>query len=219
MGTGAPSGGTKLCRFDSYLSFLFLAVDQLAGRLFWIQDIVRVRVSPARPGCSSSVERLSGGQEAVGSTPITPTTACDILRSMNEYQIEVMQSIIKKQEADASRPKLSNRSELPMEPTKYRKKPVLIEAMEAVPPSYMEVYQWVEKNTLGSFNCLPIIDGEPGSRWPESGVSIDPRDGRMVIATLEGGHWVDPGDYVICGIAGEFYPCKPAIFEQTYEKV
>ena len=34
---------------------------------------MRVRVSPARPGCSSSVERLSGGQEAVGSTPITPT--------------------------------------------------------------------------------------------------------------------------------------------------
>lgn len=106
-----------------------------------------------------------------------------------------------------------------MEPTKYRKKPVLIEAMEAVPSSYMEVYQWVERNTLGSFDCLPIIEGEPGSGWPESGVSIDPRDGRMVIATLEGGHWVDPGDYVLRGVAGEFYPCKPAIFDRTYDKV
>ena len=159
-------------------------MDQLVGRLVWDQDIVWVQVPLARPGypelvlllvrgilpgCSSSVERLFGEQEAVGSTPITPTTACDILRSMNEYQIEVTQSIIKKQEADASRPKLSNRSELPMEPTKYRKKPVLIEAMEAVPSSYMEVYQWVEKNTLGSFNCLPIIDGEPTAAvlWAE----------------------------------------------------
>ena len=48
-----------------------------------------------------------------------------------------------------------------MEPTKYRKKPVLIEAMEAVPSSYMEVYQWVERNTLGSFDCLPIREN-PG---------------------------------------------------------
>lgn len=37
------------------------------------------------------------------------------------------------------------------------------------------------------------------------------------IDTLEGGHIVCPGDWVITGIAGEMYPCKPSIFEKTYE--
>lgn len=104
---------------------------------------------------------------------------------------------------------------------KYRKKPVVIEARQLVgdAAAWHAVYQWIESNTLGSFDCNPIIDGEPGAVWPKSGVSIDARDGRMVIATLEGGHWCDPGDYVIRGIAGEFYPCKPDIFEATYEPV
>lgn len=39
------------------------------------------------------------------------------------------------------------------------------------------------------------------------------------IDTLEGGHIVCPGDYIIKGVQGEFYPCKPDIFEQTYERV
>jgi len=39
------------------------------------------------------------------------------------------------------------------------------------------------------------------------------------IDTLEGGHIVCPGDYIIKGVQGEFYPCKPDIFEQTYEEV
>lgn len=38
------------------------------------------------------------------------------------------------------------------------------------------------------------------------------------IDTLEGGHIVCPGDWVITGVAGERYPCKPAIFEATYER-
>lgn len=39
------------------------------------------------------------------------------------------------------------------------------------------------------------------------------------IDTLEGGHIVCPGDWIITGVKGEHYPCKPDIFEQTYEKV
>ena len=102
---------------------------------------------------------------------------------------------------------------------KYRKKPVVIEARQMPEGSFgaIEVYQWIEENTLGSFEPMSRITGE--EPWPESGVTIDPRDGRMVIATLEGGHWVDTGDYVIRGVAGEFYPCKPDIFEATYELV
>ena len=101
----------------------------------------------------------------------------------------------------------------------YRKKPIIIEARQFPTDGTQAVahaiYQWVEKNTLGSFEPLAVIEGrEP---WPESGVTIDPRDGRMVIATLEGGHWVTPGDFIIRGVQGEFYPCKSDIFEATYE--
>lgn len=39
------------------------------------------------------------------------------------------------------------------------------------------------------------------------------------IDTLEGGHVVCPGDWIITGIKGEHYPCKPEIFEKTYERV
>ena len=39
------------------------------------------------------------------------------------------------------------------------------------------------------------------------------------IDTLEGGHTVCPGDYIIKGVQGEFYPCKPDIFHKTYEQV
>ena len=39
------------------------------------------------------------------------------------------------------------------------------------------------------------------------------------IDTLEGGHIVCPGDWIITGIKNEKYPCKPDIFEQTYEKI
>lgn len=39
------------------------------------------------------------------------------------------------------------------------------------------------------------------------------------IETLEGGHIVCPGDWIITGVEGEHYPCKPSIFEATYEEV
>lgn len=99
----------------------------------------------------------------------------------------------------------------------YRKKPVIIEARQYVGTASQthDVYLWVEENTLGSFEPLDVITGRVPC--PASGVSIDPRDGRMMIATLEGPHWVNVGDYVIRGVRGEFYPCKPDIFEATYE--
>ena len=41
----------------------------------------------------------------------------------------------------------------------------------------------------------------------------------IVIETLEGNHHASVGDYIIQGVQGEIYPCKPDIFEKTYEKV
>jgi hypothetical protein len=40
----------------------------------------------------------------------------------------------------------------------------------------------------------------------------------LIIPTLEGDHTASLGDFIIKGVAGEFYPCKPDIFERTYEK-
>lgn len=104
---------------------------------------------------------------------------------------------------------------------KYRKKPVVIEARQLAGSTaeVHAVYQWVEANTLGSFDVNQLWIDPENFTWPESGVSIDARDGRMVIATLEGGHWANYGDWIIKGVAGEFYPCRDDIFRQTYEAV
>lgn len=106
-----------------------------------------------------------------------------------------------------------------MNAQKFRKKPVVIEAMRLTSSTaqFHAVYQWVERNTLGSFELMAVTEGrEP---YPESGVSIDPRNGQLIISTLEGLHWVFVGDWIIRGVAGEFYPCKNDIFEATYELV
>lgn len=97
---------------------------------------------------------------------------------------------------------------------KYRKKPVVIEAAlyDGTNAEMHEVYKWVESNTQGSYDYL-------GDERPEHGVTIDPADGAFIISTLEGEMRVSRGDYVIKGVQGEFYPCKPDIFEQTYEEV
>lgn len=103
--------------------------------------------------------------------------------------------------------------------SRYRKKPVEIEAMilpvDATPAQAIEVYQWVEGH-IGS--TQPTGDG-PGCSPTGTGVTIDPADGLMVIRTLEGDMKVSLGDYIIRGVQGEFYPCKPDIFAATYEPV
>lgn len=73
---------------------------------------------------------------------------------------------------------------------KFRKKPVVIDAV-----------QWFK----------------PGDH--EMVVSSDGLDPYFGIHTLEGFMHVSPGDWIICGVNGEFYPCKPDIFEKTYEAV
>jgi hypothetical protein len=72
---------------------------------------------------------------------------------------------------------------------KYRKKPIIIEAT-----------QWFKHGDH------PAV--EPAIR-PENGW----------VETLEGGHVVTPGDWIITGVKGEHYPCKPDIFAATYEIV
>ncbi len=83
----------------------------------------------------------------------------------------------------------------------FRKKPVVIEAMQFTGVLADWVFDWMD--------CEIITE-------PSSGLtSVD----ILKIKTLEGVMEVDPGDWVIKGVKGEFYPCKPDIFEMTYEPV
>jgi hypothetical protein len=79
---------------------------------------------------------------------------------------------------------------------KFRKKPVIIEAMQ---------FDGSDKSALEI--CF----------W--SGMSSLFDEGTLKIETLEGTLTASPGDWIIKGIKGEFYPCKPDIFESTYEAV
>lgn len=118
-------------------------------------------------------------------------------------------------------------------PAKYRKKPVVVEAMQ-FPESYPEgvdpssdgyagnlqtaaIYAWIEKNTLGSFESLSVIESR--SPCPESGVSIDPANGHLVYATPWGLRWVNPGNWVVRDTDGDFSTCRPEDFAAEYELV
>lgn len=76
---------------------------------------------------------------------------------------------------------------------KYRKKPVVIEAT-----------QWFKH-------------GDHQNVTNYADIALLPEGGYGWIATLEGGHIVTPGDWIITGVKGEQYPCKPDIFDATYE--
>ena len=82
---------------------------------------------------------------------------------------------------------------------KFRKKPVVIEAIQLTKENVMEVLSFC--NSFGNIVA---------SNEDEMGISI---------LTLEGTMTANTGDYIIKGVKGEFYPCKPDIFEQTYEEV
>lgn len=84
---------------------------------------------------------------------------------------------------------------------KYRKKPVVIEAEQFTYPFQRPF----EPDRQPMFNEFPIM--------------IDSKGAHIIIPTLEGNHRADIGDFIITGIKGEKYPCKPDIFEATYEPV
>ncbi|MBF6085130.1 hypothetical protein IU485_27540 [Nocardia cyriacigeorgica] len=68
-----------------------------------------------------------------------------------------------------------------------------------------------------------IAQSKPSVRHGDTdsgpGVTVDPADGRIVIRTLEGDMKANLGDWVIRGVAGEFYACREDIFLATYEPV
>jgi hypothetical protein len=81
---------------------------------------------------------------------------------------------------------------------RYRKKPVEIDA-------------WLFDGSWESASHLTAMS--PNIHWS------DALGGRVFIKTLEGTMEATPGDYIICGVKGEFYPCKPDVFAETYDAV
>lgn len=90
---------------------------------------------------------------------------------------------------------------------KYKKKPVEIEAIQWTGLNLEEI-----KLFVGDSLQYDIID----TAW-EVGKGVPHVN--MRIKTLEGVMQADKGDFIIRGIRGEFYPCKPDIFQKTYEVV
>lgn len=82
---------------------------------------------------------------------------------------------------------------------KYVKKPVIIEAMRF--NSWHDIDELI--NFCGINNVLIVLNPDGSND--------------LYIESLEGNMKVEEGDYVIKGIKGEFYPCKPDIFELTYD--
>ena len=90
----------------------------------------------------------------------------------------------------------------------FRKKPVVIEAV-----------QWTGDNLR---QIITFTDGPPETRTAHAGMMWDQYEGLVAaeglkILTLEGTMNATIGDWIIKGVKGEFYPCKPGIFAATYE--
>ena len=90
---------------------------------------------------------------------------------------------------------------------KYRKKPVVIEAVQWNGRNLEEIQEFVGDSLIYSISdaAWKVGKGAPVVC--------------MEIKTLEGNYKCSIGDYIIKGVQGEFYPCKPDIFMQTYERV
>ena len=87
---------------------------------------------------------------------------------------------------------------------KYRKKPVEIEAVQfiSIDHGFNERPDWLNK-----------------AIYKDEKVKFFGTPNKLDIETLEGTMQASPGDFIIRGVNGEFYPCKPDIFEKTYEEV
>lgn len=93
-----------------------------------------------------------------------------------------------------------------MELRTFKKKPVEVEAMQFTSETAPEVREWLWAHSVPhSYVCIDLADCDAGHD--------------LVIETLEGQMKANEGDFIIKGVKGEFYPCKPDIFEATYEEV
>ncbi len=95
--------------------------------------------------------------------------------------------------------------------SKYRKKPIVVEAFQMTEERRDNFGQW----PVWLYEAYGPHPGE-GAVWTDPD---DPDHRKLFVGTLEGPHRVDWDDWIIRGIEGELYPCKPSIFAKTYEPV
>lgn len=82
----------------------------------------------------------------------------------------------------------------------YRKRPVTVRAVKWTGDNFDEIREFVK--------------GQPLTLYKNTyGLT------RLVVETLEGDMRAEVGDYIICGVRGEYYSCKPDIFSETYEVI
>ena len=84
---------------------------------------------------------------------------------------------------------------------KYRKKPVVIEAIWFTGENILDLMAWAHEGLPAEANSILVPDV----------------NGTLAVRTLEGQMTASPGDWIVKGSKGEFYPVKPDIFEATYE--
>lgn len=89
--------------------------------------------------------------------------------------------------------------------SEYRKKPIVIEAVLNRGSNLKEIETFLAGKVL------------PDSYAPRGDFGINWGNGEVFIHTLEGTMLANVGDWIIKGVKGEFYPCKPDVFEATYE--
>ena len=102
---------------------------------------------------------------------------------------------------------------------KYKKKPVVVDAIQWNPEDdlfvadvffpHVKRISDLEDPDHVAFSLMAKLMGNKAYNADHYGY----------VYTLEGGHLVSPGDWIITGIQGEYYPCKPGIFAETYEIV
>lgn len=88
---------------------------------------------------------------------------------------------------------------------KYKKKPVIIDALQWTGLNLTKIMDFVGKDLI-------IETYDTGYQAEATPLVVS-----LKIKTLEGNMNVSIGDYIIKGVQGEFYPCKPDIFKETYE--
>lgn len=90
---------------------------------------------------------------------------------------------------------------------KFKKKPVVIDAIQLKNDTVHEICNWINNDPTGRI-CGWCWDNDDKHLIPER---------YLIIETLEGNMKASEFDWIIKGVNGEFYPCKPDIFDKTYE--
>jgi hypothetical protein len=100
--------------------------------------------------------------------------------------------------------------------TKFRKKPVVVHAIQYIAPSYGNITEFIEKFGDNPKEILVKVYDDP-----DEGNNVSNMSGTssLAIRTLEGDMKISNGDWIIRGIKGEYYPCKNDIFMNSYDSV